>query len=265
MKHILILLTFFSIQFIYAQSMTIALEDEEWQGINEYPVEGKKGIFSKESMSFGEYRTIEVDRSWTKGWESTSGLTIGTPTDAFYEKLVTTDRSHKKQTYYFAMSDGTGLNSKAFCLTQADAKDFNIGNSDVSVFNLMLDLIGPGMKSSNVFISRFFVGTADNAWNLFFDNQAAQMKPKEYVGYLAKDNDTYYTVRPYSKVKSPKGKVGSMPFGAAGFVIHSQAGEALAAVSLIDKGVIYLKDIDPKERLLLATACAGLLLQPTDL
>ena len=265
MKLFTLLIGILSGQLLFAQSMTLALEGPEWEGVGEYPVKGKKVIFSKESMTFGQFSTIEVDRSWTKGWESTSGLTIGVPTDEFYQKLVTTDRSHKKQTYYFAMTDSSGLYSKAFCLTQADAKDFNIGNSDVSVLNLMLDLIGPGMKSSNVFISRFFVGTADNAWNLFFDNQAAQMKPKEYIGYLAQDNDTYYTIRPYSKVKSAKGKTGNMPFGAAGFVIHNKAGEALAAVSLIDNGVIYLRDTDPKERLLLATACAGLLLQPSDL
>ena len=43
------------------------------------------------------------------------------------------------------------------------------------------------------------------------------------------------------------------------------AGRPVAAVSLMGPGIIYLTDTEPRERLLLATACAALLLRPTDL
>ena len=56
-----------------------------------------------------------------------------------------------------------------------------------------------------------------------------------------------------------------MPFGSAGFEIRTKDGEAVAAVSIIDNGVIYLADRDPQERILLASACAALLLRPADL
>ena len=250
---------------VTGQNLTLALEGDEWKDIKEYPVKGKNGFFKKEKLTFSNYLTLDVDRSWTKGTVSTSGITQGIPTDEYYQKIITTDHIHKKQTLYFSLADDTGNQSKAYCVSRLDANDFNIGNNSFSAVNLLLDLAGPGIESSNVFFTNIFVGPSPYGWELFLDNEAAQMHPKKYVGYLAKNDHEYYTIIPYSKVKSKKGKVNSMPFGSAGFVIHSKDGDALAAVSIIDNGVIYLKDTDPEERLLLATTCAVLLLRPADL
>jgi hypothetical protein len=248
-----------------SQSMTLALEGDEWNAVQEYPVQGKDGIFKKESLTFGEYKTVEVDRSWTKGTEVTSGLTQGIPTDDFYKKIITTDKIDKKQTLYFTLADQQGHQSQAYCVTQLKAKDFNIGNSPVSAFNLLLDLAGPGVESTNISFAKIYDGVSGDGWELFIDNEASQAQPKKYIGFLAKSSTAYYTVTPASKVKSKKGKVGTMPFGSAGFVIRTKEGKPVAAVSIIDKGVIYLMDTDPVERLLLATACTSLLLRPADL
>ena len=259
------ILLIFASQFLNAQSMGLALEGEEWKNVHEYPVKGKNAFLKKQKLTFGDFKTIEVDRSWTKGTQSTSGLTQGVPTDDFYTKIITTDHIHKKQTLYFSLGDDTGEMSKAFCLSRLDVKDFNIGNSPVSAFNLALDLAGPGVESSSIFYTKIFVGPSGQGFELLLDNEAAQAHPKKYVGYLAKNNEEYYTIVPASKVKSKKGKVGSMPFGSAGFTIRNKEGKAMAAVSLIDNGIIYLMDMEPRQRLLLATTCAVLLLRPTEL
>jgi len=260
-----IILVLSSAKMVNAQNMGLALEGDEWKGVEAYPAKGKNSFFKKEKLSFGPYHSIEVDRSWTKGTGSTSGLTVGVPTDDFYKKIITTDHTHKKQTLYFAMGDEAGNQSKAFCLSELDEKDFNIGNSDVSVFNLLLDIAGPGAKSSNIFYTKIFVGPSGKGWELMLDNEAAQAHPKQYVGYLAKNANEYYAITPASKVKSKKGKVGTMPFGSAGFTIRDQDGKAVAAVSIIDNGIVYLMDVAPEEKLLLATTCAVLLLRPSDL
>jgi len=260
-----VILLISAVKMINAQNMGLALDGEEWKGVNAYPVKGKNTFFKKQKLSFGDYNSIEVDRSWTKGYETTSGLTVGVPTDDFYEKIITTDHIHKKQTLYFAMGDNAGHQSKAFCVSELDAKDFNIGNSDVSVFNLLLDIAGPGVKSSNIFYTKIFVGSSGEGWELMLDNEAAQAQPKKYIGYLAKNANEYYAIAPASKVKSKKGKVGTMPFGSAGFTIRDQEGKAVAAVSIIDNGIIYLMDVEPEERMLLATTCAVLLLRPSDM
>lgn len=261
----LVLMISAAVNQISSQSMTLALEGDEWTNVKEYPVKGKDGIFKKESLAFGEYKSVAVDRSWTRGYEVTSGLTQGIPTDEFYKKIITTDHIDKKQSLYFSLADNTGLQSQAYCMTQLQAKDFNIGNSDVSAFNLLLDLAGPGVSSTNVSFAKIYDGVSGAGWDMLIDNQASQAKPKSYIGYLAKSANEYYTVTPTSNVKSKNGKTGKMPFGAAGFIIRSKEGKPVAAVSIIDKGVIYLMDADPAERLLLASACTSLLLRPVDL
>ncbi len=265
MKLLFTILLFMPVVLIKSQPMGLALEGDEWKDIQEYPVKGKNGILTQEKLTFGEYKTVEVDRSWTKGTEVTSGLTQGIPTDEFYKKIITTDKIHKKQKLYFSLSDSDGNQSEAFSVSQLDAKDFNIGNSSVSAFNLALNLAGPGIKSSNFSFTKLYVGQSPEGWEMFIDNEAAVAQPKKYIGYLAKNDNEFYTIIPLSRVKSKKGKIGTMPFGSAGFEIRNKSGHPLAAVSLIDNGIIYLKEIDPQERLLIATACTALLLRPEDL
>jgi hypothetical protein len=250
---------------VFTQNMSLALEGSEWEGVQEFPVKGKNNFLKKTKLSFGEYHALEADRSWTKGTSATSGLTVGVPTDDFYKKIITTDHLHKQQTFYFALGDHASHQSKAFCLSRLDARDFNIGNSAVSAFNLLLDLAGPGMTSSNIFYTRIFVGSTGTPYELMLDNQAAVAHPNKYIGYLAKNEEDYYTIIPTARVKSKKGKTGTMPFGSAGFIIRTKSGEAIAAVSVIDQGIIYLRDTDPEARMLMATTCAALLLRPADL
>jgi len=250
---------------INAQSMFIALEGEEWKGVKDYPVKGKQGLLTKEKLTFGEYKTLDVDRSWTKGGGTTTGITVGNPTDDFYKKVITVDKYHKKQTLFFSLGDNEGNQSETYSVSQLDTKDFNIGKSDVSAFNLLLDLAGPGVQSANFSFSRIYVGGAAEGWDLFIDNEAAVAHPKKYLGYLAKNENEFYTITPVTKVQNKKGKAGIMPFGSVGFEIRNKEGKALAAVSLIDSGIIYLKETDAKERMLLASACAALLLRPEDL
>jgi hypothetical protein len=250
---------------VSSQSMTLALEGDEWKNVKEYPVKGKNGIFKKESLSFGDYKSVAVDRSWTRGTEVTSGLTQGIPTDVFYKKIITTDHIDKEQSLYFSLTDNTGLQSQAYCMTELHAKDFNIGNSDVSAFNLLLDLAGPGVESSSISFAKIYDGVSGDGWELIIDNQASQATPNKYMGYLAKNDNEFYTVTPTSNVKSKNGKTGKMPFGSAGFIIRSKEGRPVAAVSIIDNGVIYLMESNPAERLLLASACTSLLLRPAEL
>lgn len=248
-----------------AQNMGLALDSPEWVDIEAFPVAGKNSLFKKESLTFGDFRTVDVDRSWTKGYSVTTGLTQGIPTDQYYKKIITTDKISKKQKLYFVLSDKEGRINQVFSLAEANTKDFNIGNSPVSAFNLLLDLAGPGIESTSISFSQIYESETGDGWELFIDNEAAQAKPKKYIGYLAKNDNEYYTVVPSSRVKSKKGKIGTMPFGSAGFEIRNKAGEPMAAVSIIDNGIIYLMDMDPRERLLMASACAALLLRPADL
>jgi hypothetical protein len=250
-----------SYSFVDAQSMQLALEGPEWNNINVYPVTGRTGILVKQKLSFGEYKTNVVKRSWTKGSTVTSGLTSGIPTDHDYRKIITADHIKKKQTLSFVLQDSAGSKAEAYCVSDFKGMDFNIGNSSVSIINLLGDVAGIGGTSSSYFYVQIYTDEGDSPWHLILDNQAAQVDPKLYQAKLAKSATEFYTITSDSRVKSKKGKIGNMPFGSGGFQIRNSTGEPVAAVSMIDKGVVYLKPVSPEERIILASACTALLLQ----
>jgi len=261
MKNVLFFVFFIAVQGVVGQSMKIALEGDEWSGVSEHPVKGRQGILINQKLTFGEYHTLLVDRSWTKGSSMAIGLSQGLPTDEDYKKLITSEKVKKKQTLYFALADSLGNQARAYCITNFSSKNFTIGNNENSPVNIFGDILGVGDASSNMFYAMFYDAQAGNRWDLILDNQEVQFSPKTYVGYLAKGKDDYYTIKPLSRVVSKKGKVGTMPFGSAGFEIRNKDGKAVAAVSMIDNGVVYLSDISAEEKMLLSGVCAALLLQ----
>jgi hypothetical protein len=240
--------------------MGLALEGEHWTSVKEYPVKGRSSHINQK-LSFGVYQTKDVDRSWTRGTTVTTGLTQGVPNSETYRKIISTDHTAKKQTLYFTFQDSSHNLVKAYCLNRFNAKDFNIGNNPNSLPNILMDISGRGDESSSLFYVILLQANTGAQWELLLDNQAAQQASKRYEGHLAKSKDEYYIIKPVTRIKSKKGKVGTMPFGSAGFEIRSKSGKPLAAVSLMDKGVVYLTDMDKEEKLLVSAACAALLLQ----
>lgn len=244
-----------------SQSLKLSLEGSEWTGVEEYAVKGRQGILINQKLAFGNYHTLVVERSWTKGSSVSSGLSQGIPTDEQYKKIITSERVKKNQTLYFALADSSGNQARAYCITKFHGRDFFVGDNPNSVVNIFGDILGIGDESTNTFYAMIYDAQATTRWELILDNQEAQSKPKTYVGYLARNKEEYYTLHPLSRVVSKKGKVGTMPFGSAGYEIRSKDGKALAAVSLIDKGIVYLNPLQPGEKILLAGACTALLLQ----
>jgi hypothetical protein len=259
MKPLFLLISLLCVNNVSAQ-MGLALEGKDWTTVKEYPVMGRSSHINQK-LSFGSYKTKDVDRSWTRGTTVTTGFTEGVPTSETYRKIISTDHTAKKQTLYFTFQDSGKNLVKAYCLSRFNAKDFNLGNNPNSLPNILIDISGRGDESSSLFYLILLQANTGAQWELLLDNQAAQQASKRYEGYLSKSKDEYYVIKPVSRVKSKKGKVGTMPFGSAGYEIRDKSGKALAAVSLMDKGVVYLTDLNEEERLLLSATCAALLLQ----
>jgi hypothetical protein len=261
--HLALVLSFtFAQVSVQAQSMQLALDDPEWSRFSGHAVEGRTGILIKQKLSFADYHTSVVKRSWTSGSSATSGLSYGLSTDQDYRRLITSEHIRKKQTLFFELKDSTGRQADVYCVSKFKGKDFYVGNNPVSLVNILGDIAGVGDESSSFYFVQIFTPGTKEAWHLVLDMEAAQRSPKDYTVRLAKNSEQYYLITPHSKVKSKKGKIGNMPFGSAGFQIRNKSGEPVAAVSMIDKGVVYLTDdLSGEERLLLSSACAALLLQ----
>ncbi len=95
---------------------------------------------------------------------------------------------------------------------------------------------------------------------MVIDNQLSQAKPKDYTGYLAKSKTEYYSIVPVTKMEI-KGKPGNILAGSVGFEFRDAQGRPVAAVSFINKGMVFLGKQTAEERFLLANACTALLLQ----
>jgi hypothetical protein len=158
----------------------------------------------------------------------------------------------------FGLSDGS-FSSEVFCASHFDSKDLSIGKSENSIWNIALDISGAGFESQNLFYVQVYLDDK-TPWQLLLDNQASQAKAKEYSGVFARSKTEFYTIRPVTKLDQ-KGKIRNMPFGSIGYEISDEAGKPVAAVSLMDSGMIFLAKTSPAERFLLANLCAAILLQ----
>jgi hypothetical protein len=232
----------------------LALDEAEWKGATAYEVKGRNGILINQKLSFGNFFTASVSRSWTKGHSGVNEA--GTGPGNSYRKIISKQYIDRNQTVFFAFEDSSGLKADVHCASDFRVNDLIVGNTGVN----LSDLAGSANSSQNLYYVQIYTD-AGIPWQMLIDNDAAQQSPRGYEARLAKSKDQYFVIRPYRKVKNKQGKVTELTFGSAGFQISNKKGEALAAVLMINKGVVYLKELPAHERFLLAAACAALLLE----
>jgi hypothetical protein len=243
--------------FAACSPVRVALSEDLKQN-DEYEVSGRQGLLIKQKLAFGPYRTTALKRSWTRGNSARTGFGWNDQ-QGKYVNLISTEYINRKQTVNFSMTDGQN-ESDVFCASRFHARDLQVGRSDNSLLNIALEIGGLGYAASDLFYVQVFLNNEDHPWQLVLDNQAAQARPRKYTGVIAKSRDQFYTLVPITRLQT-KGKTGSMLGGSVGYEIQNPAGRAVAAVSLIDKGMVYLGKTTKEERFLLANVCSAILLQ----
>jgi hypothetical protein len=224
-----------------------------------YKVKGRNGTRIKQKLSFAEYATTEIKRSWTKGNSFRSGIGYTTARQEWVN-IISAEYVNKKQTIRFSLAGGKHQ-SEVFCVSRFNAKDLEIGKNPNSVLNIGMDILGIGSRSSSMYYVQLFASEKDERpWEMVIDNQLSQARPKEYFGYLAKSQTEYYSIIPVTRMEI-NGKPGNILVGSIGFEFRDPQGRAVAAVSFIDRGMVFLGKSDAEERFLLANACTALLLQ----
>jgi hypothetical protein len=227
----------------------LALDEPEWKGTAAFEVKGRNGILINQKLAFGNFFTTSVSRSWTKGHSSFGEAGAGS--GSAYRKIISQEYIERNQTIFFAFQDSSGLKADVHCASNFRVNDLSIGNTGLSI---------SANAGQNLFYVQIYTDEG-TPWQMLIDNDAAQQTPKSFETKLAKSKDEYFVITPYRKVKNKKGKVTELTFGSAGFRISNKKGEAVAAVLMINKGVVYLKKLPAQERFLLAAACAALLLE----
>jgi hypothetical protein len=254
---ITLLLTLFIVS---CSTPKLAVHDDLKPAHDEYTVKGRQGILIKQKMSFGEFATSFVKRSWTREDSKRIGIANFSPMRQKWIHIISTEYMQRRQTIHYSLTQGS-LQSEVFCVSQFNSRNVEIGSNPNSILNIGMDLLGLGGSSQSMYYVQIFASANDDQpWELALDNQAAQATPRQYTGMLAKSKTEYYTIVPARKMII-RGKEGNSLMGSVGFEFRNKEGKTVAAVSLMDRGMIYLAKTTAEERFLLANACAALLLQ----
>ena len=224
-----------------------------------FSVKGRQGFLINQKLRFGDYETSKIKRSWTHSGNTRVDLISGR-INPDYPNLVSMDFTGSEQSFHFSIKDFFGNRANVYAVSDFYSEDLQIGDNPNSVINILEDIFGNSSYSQNLFYLQVFVNNEFQPWQLVLDNQAAQFEPAEYLGHFILNRERYYTLKPINKIMSKKGPR-KILMGSVGYEIFNQDGMSVAAVSLQDKGEVYLHTKDPSEKLLLSSLCAALLLQ----
>jgi len=250
------------ILFSQCRPAKMALSPDDWKSKEEYEVAGKRGLFTRERMSFGDYYTTEVKRSWVKGSNSRFGLGTNLLNENDYTNIISMEYIKRNQTIRFSMTGMSRQESEVYCVSRFNAQDLTVGNKPNSIVNVAIDIIeAVHSQPDSKYYVQLYLKQNERPWELLLDNVQSQLKPGSYIGYLSQSRDNYYSIVPVRQMEGKDGKPANMLFGAIGFEFRNKYNEPVAAVSLIDKGVVYFQNVSPEEKFLLANACAALLMQ----
>lgn len=236
-----------------------ALSLKDTGKLESHKVKGRQGILINQKLSFAEFQTSRVKRSWTQGGNTRISVPLISP-GVFIPDLISMEYANRHQSFYFQMQDAHGNISDVYGASDFDAADLQIGSNPNSIVNILEDIFSEVDYNRNIFYLQLFLNDEQQPWQLILDNNAVQQQAKKYQGVFAFDRDLYYTLKPITKVQGKKGPK-SILMGSVGFEIFNNRNETVAAVSLIDGGMVFLNSTNPKERFLLSNLMAALLLQ----
>ena len=99
----------------------MAVSDDLKPAYDEYNVKGRQGILTKQKMSFGEYSTSAVHRSWTKGYSGRNGIGYNDPFRQEWINIISINYTNKNQTIRYEMNSGA-MQSEVYCVSHFDAE-----------------------------------------------------------------------------------------------------------------------------------------------
>ena len=116
----LLTLAFFSAALIGCTPLNMSVSDDLKVNANEYAVKGRQGILIKQKLSFGEYNTTKVKRSWLRSTSSQDAIAWGDNGKGGWVHMIALEYIDKKQTLNFSLSDAQNT-SEAYCVSKFNA------------------------------------------------------------------------------------------------------------------------------------------------
>lgn len=215
-----------------------------------YEASGRNGLLIRQKLRFGPYATTSVRRGAITGWWGATG----------YIDQIWMREETARQSIRYTLTDGTDT-VEAIARSGLYRTSLIVGTDPNALPSILAEVLTTGteLHQNNLSVALHLPGSAA-PWELFLDNNAAQLQRRHTAGYLRGERG-YYTLVPVWRV-ARKGRESDLLFGAVGLEFRNETGDAVAAVNLMDGGAVHLSpDLTGRERLLLASACTALLLQ----
>jgi hypothetical protein len=238
-----------------AQKFQLYIDSSKWAAFGQFEV--KKG---RKSMSFGQYKTVAFKRSWTRISSAPNYVPIVIPAPFDMRRVLEVESKTENNAVFFALRDSTGLTAEVYCDSDSRSIDFSGWGAASTIAELATTAaqLMAGFETDLYYVQIYLDG--EMPWQLITDQVMSQVK-RDYEFKLFRTAEEYYTIKMVRQIVDRNGRISTFPISYAGIEIKDRSGISVAAVSFIYDTLIYLAaNLAPKERLLLASACAALAL-----
>ncbi len=195
-----------------------------------YEVSGRNGWLVNQTLSFGEYFTGKVNRSWTKGYD--------------YPFIVRFTGAKEKLSY--SIQDGQANAAEVFCLAK-------LREQDLRLFHEYFDV---NLNTKDAFSGSVIVNKTE-AYDFFLANLNQNNWFKDAGGYIQGVNERV-EIRAVERLSNNQKSTGTQALGFE-FVLK---GKVIGAVETLNRGRIWMRqDLEASQKLVLAGVASALLLR----
>ncbi len=195
-----------------------------------YEVQGRQGWLANQTLSFGEFQSGKVDRSWTKGYD--------------YPFIVRFTGAKEKLSY--TLKGGKDLEADVFCIGK-------LREQDLRLFHRYFDI---NLNAKDIFSGTVVLGE-EIAYDFYVMNLNQNNVSRAVEGRIIGE-DSFISIEPIKKLEGNKAYLSAQ---APGFEFKLN-GQVIGAVEVLNKGRIWIKkDLSEENRLLVASVASALLLR----
>lgn len=195
-----------------------------------YEVNGRNGWLVNQHLSFGEYQSEKVNRSWTKGYDY-----------PFIVRFI-----GAKEKLSFLLKDEQGNKADVFCLGK-------LREQDLTLFHKYFDI---NLKAKDAFTGTIVVNESA-AFDFYVTNLNQNNWFREVKGWVGGEG-MKFVIRPVDKLENNQ-KMLDMQVPGFEFVLNDKV---VGAVETLNRGRVWLHyDLAEEQKLLLASVAAALLLR----
>lgn len=195
-----------------------------------YEVNGRNGWLINQRLSFGEYESGKVNRSWTKGYD--------------FPFIVRFTGAKEKLS--FSLKNAEGVEAEIFCLGK-------LREQDLTLFHEYFDI---NLKAKDAFTGSVVV-SENAAFDFYVTNLNQNNWFREAKGWIRGEN-AKFEIRPVKMLGNNQRSLGMQAPGFE-FVRNNKV---VGAVETLNQGRVWLhNDLNEDQKLVLAGVASALLLR----